>query len=151
MGELGKFFVQELGIDSKYSVIKMDNWNRKSFFEFSGLPWIYPSPNMPTIETAIIYVGMCLLEGTNISEGRGTTKPFHLFGALINRENLEYSLNLLKRTIYMAYFRPATFELRFQKMRRRRGGRNEYESTSGRSVITRNGCFRSIDDFRNYT
>lgn len=118
MGELGKFFVQELGINSKYSVIKMDNWNRKSFFEFSGLPWIYPSPNMPTIETAIIYVGMCLLEGTNISEGRGTTKPFHLFGApWINREKLVQILIEVaqKNNLNGVYFRPATFEPRFQK------------------------------------
>ena len=118
MGELGHFFTKELGIDSKYSVIKMNNWNRKSFYEFSSLPWIYPSPNMPTIETAIIYVGMCLLEGTNISEGRGTTKPFHLFGApWINRERLVKILIevSLKNNLRGVYFRPATFEPRFQK------------------------------------
>ncbi len=118
MGELGIFFTQELGIDSKYSVIKMDNWNRKSFYEFSALPWIYPSPNMPTIETAIIYVGMCLLEGTNISEGRGTTKPFHIFGApWINRERLVEILHEVGQINQLkgVYFRPATFEPRFQK------------------------------------
>jgi len=51
------------------------------FFDQTGLPWVMPSPNMPTLDTAMVYPGMCLLEGTNVSEGRGTTKPFEMFGA----------------------------------------------------------------------
>ena len=59
----------------------MRGWRRSRYFDSLGLHWVYPSPNMPTWETALLYPGMVLLEGTNISEGRGTTMPFQLFGA----------------------------------------------------------------------
>ena len=62
-------------------IIKMKNYRRDMWFDETGLPWVMPSPNMPTVQTATVYPGMCLLEGTNISEGRGTTKPFEIFGA----------------------------------------------------------------------
>lgn len=118
MGELGLFFQQELKIDCPLKVIKMDGWNRSGWYEESHHPFVYPSPNMPTVDTAIIYVGMCLIEGTNISEGRGTTKPFHLFGApWIDRKRL---VQLLRKGasdggLRGVLFREATFEPRFQK------------------------------------
>ena len=59
----------------------MRAWRRSRYFDETGLPWVMPSPNMPTLDTAIVYPGMCLLEATNISEGRGTTRPFEIFGA----------------------------------------------------------------------
>lgn len=62
-------------------IIGMDGWQRHMWFDDTGLPWAMPSPNMPTIETATVYPGMCLLEATNLSEGRGTTRPFEIFGA----------------------------------------------------------------------
>ncbi|GAB4543082.1 MAG: DUF1343 domain-containing protein [Thermodesulfovibrionia bacterium] len=62
-------------------VIRMEGWSRSMWFDMTGLPWVMPSPNMPTLTTATVYPGMCLLEGTNISEGRGTTMPFEFFGA----------------------------------------------------------------------
>jgi len=118
MGELALFFKNFIGLDCGLRVIKMKGWNREWWFDECSIPWVYPSPNMPTIETAIIYVGMCLIEGTNISEGRGTTKPFHLFGApWINRENLVRLLVLSAADAGLkgCLFRPATFEPRFQK------------------------------------
>lgn len=63
------------------SVVEMQGWRRAMRFEDTGLPWVLPSPNMPTADTARVYPGACLLEGTNLSEGRGTTRPFELFGA----------------------------------------------------------------------
>jgi len=69
------------GIGCELAVVPMMGWNRGMLFGDTGLPWVMPSPNMPTPETALIYPGMCLLEGTNLSEGRGTTRPFELFGA----------------------------------------------------------------------
>lgn len=81
IGELALLFHKEFGIDCTLEVVKMEGWRRDTFFEVSGLPWVLPSPNMPTVETAIVYPGMCLLEGTNVSEGRGTTRPFEIFGA----------------------------------------------------------------------
>lgn len=118
MGEMGLFFQKHIGIDCPLKIIQMDHWDRSGWFEDSGLPFVYPSPNMPTVDTAIIYVGMCLIEGTNISEGRGTTKPFHLFGApWIDKRRL---LRLLRDGARDAglegvLFREATFEPRFQK------------------------------------
>lgn len=63
------------------SVVTMKGWRRSDFFDETGLPWVPPSPNMPTPETAVVYSGTCLFEGTNLSEGRGTTRPFELLGA----------------------------------------------------------------------
>ena len=56
-------------------------WRRRDGFEETGLPWVMPSPNMPTVDTAFVYPGLCLIEGTNLSEGRGTTRPFEIIGA----------------------------------------------------------------------
>jgi uncharacterized protein YbbC (DUF1343 family) len=67
------------GLDLR--VIPMEGWRRDMWFENTGLPWVLPSPNMPTADTAVVYPGMCLLEATNLSEGRGTTRPFEVFGA----------------------------------------------------------------------
>lgn len=89
VGELALFFHEEFDIDCTLEVVEMEGWNRAIYFEECGLPWVLPSPNMPTIDTAIVYPGMCLLEGTNVSEGRGTTRPFEIFGApWIDPENL---------------------------------------------------------------
>jgi len=68
-------------VDCDLEVVPMRGWRREDFFDATGLPWVLPSPNMPTLDTALVYPGMCLLEGTNISEGRGTTRPFEIFGA----------------------------------------------------------------------
>lgn len=61
--------------------VRMKGWKRSDFYDATGLPWVPPSPNMPTPETALVYSGTCLFEGTNLSEGRGTTRPFELLGA----------------------------------------------------------------------
>jgi uncharacterized protein YbbC (DUF1343 family) len=80
---VGEFaaFINEQFVGCKLHVVPMEGWKREWFFEQTGLPWVLPSPNMPTADTAIVYPGMCLLEGTNVSEGRGTTRPFEIFGA----------------------------------------------------------------------
>jgi|SRR5688572_8500650 len=75
----GPRFAQPMDCD--LTVLKMRGWKRADTFEATGLPWVLPSPNMPTPDTAFVYPGMCLIEGTNVSEGRGTTRPFELFGA----------------------------------------------------------------------
>jgi uncharacterized protein YbbC (DUF1343 family) len=86
MGELCAFFadvdVAELGIPRvDLEIVKMRGWRRDMLFGDTGLPWVLPSPNMPTPDTALVYPGGCLYEGTNLSEGRGTTRPFELVGA----------------------------------------------------------------------
>ncbi len=68
-------------LDCDLRVVAMRGWKRDNLFDATGLPWVLPSPNMPTVDTALVYPGLCLLEGTNISEGRGTTRPFEIVGA----------------------------------------------------------------------
>ncbi len=81
VGELARLFRAERRLDLELAVVPCAGWRRGMGFRDTGLPWIFPSPNMPTPGTALVYPGMCLLEGTNLSEGRGTTRPFELMGA----------------------------------------------------------------------
>lgn len=80
-GEYCLFGRRSLGFDVEIEVVKAEGWKRSDPFDATGLPWVMPSPNMPTLDTAIVYPGGVMLEGTNLSEGRGTTRPFELFGA----------------------------------------------------------------------
>jgi molybdopterin-guanine dinucleotide biosynthesis protein MobB len=80
-GELARLFAQERRLDLDLVVCPVAGWTRETPWERTGLPWVAPSPNMPTVDTALVYPGICLLEGTNLSEGRGTTRPFEVFGA----------------------------------------------------------------------
>ncbi|MFB4212300.1 exo-beta-N-acetylmuramidase NamZ domain-containing protein [Shouchella sp. JSM 1781072] len=81
VGELACFFKEEFGYKCELHVVKMEGWTRNMFYDDTNLSWVLPSPNAPTLDMAILYPGTCLLEGTNVSEGRGTTKPFEQFGA----------------------------------------------------------------------
>jgi uncharacterized protein YbbC (DUF1343 family) len=81
IGELARFFVAHDGLQVDLDVVWMRGYRRAMRFEHTGLPWVLPSPNMPTPDTALVYPGGCLYEGTNLSEGRGTTRPFELVGA----------------------------------------------------------------------
>ncbi|QIJ61792.1 DUF1343 domain-containing protein [Streptomyces sp. JB150] len=83
VGELARLFRGEFLADApvRLDVVRMTGWRRRDFHDASGLPWVPPSPNMPTPDTALVYAGTCLFEGTNLSEGRGTTRPFELLGA----------------------------------------------------------------------
>jgi uncharacterized protein YbbC (DUF1343 family) len=95
-------------------VMPMKGWKREMWFEDTGLPWVLPSPNMPTADTAAVYPGMCLLEGTNISEGRGTTRPFEIFGApFVDPDLFVRQINKLK--LGGVIFRPLSFLPTFQK------------------------------------
>ncbi|MCB9680300.1 MAG: DUF1343 domain-containing protein [Alphaproteobacteria bacterium] len=118
VGELARYFVRHLGIDCAVDVVPCDGWRRSMWFEDTGLPWVYPSPNMPTNDTATVYPGMCLFEATTLSEGRGTTRPFHLVGApWLDPQRL---VDLCERGAADAglqgvAFRPAAFIPGFQK------------------------------------
>ncbi|MEE3196414.1 MAG: DUF1343 domain-containing protein [Candidatus Neomarinimicrobiota bacterium] len=99
VGELAEKIIQEKWIHPipELTIIPMEGWNASLWYDETTLPWVKPSPNIPNLETALIYPGMCLLEGTNISEGRGTDHPFKWFGApWIDRKNLSQELNNLK-------------------------------------------------------
>ncbi len=85
VGELARMINGEgwlaQGVKADLTVVPLTGWQRGMWFDQTGLRWIKPSPNMPDLETAALYPGLCLLEGTNVSEGRGTSKPFRQFGA----------------------------------------------------------------------
>ena len=114
IGELAQQFREEAFPDCRLSILPMKNWRREMWFDQTGLPWVMPSPNMPTLGTATVYPGMCLLEATNVSEGRGTTRPFEVFGApFINAETFCRELNVLK--LPGAFFRENYFQPTFHK------------------------------------
>lgn len=115
IGELALYFNNEFGIGADLSVIPMVNWSREQWYDDTGLGnWIQPSPNLPTLATATVYPGTCLLEGTNISEGRGTTRPFEVIGApFINA--MELARFLTQRELPGAVFRPISFIPLWQK------------------------------------
>jgi uncharacterized protein YbbC (DUF1343 family) len=114
IGELATQFRDEAFPKCRLSILPMKNWARAMWFDQTGLPWVMPSPNMPTLDTATVYPGMCLLEGTNISEGRGTTRPFEIFGApFIDAEAFCRELNILK--LPGVFFRENYFQPTFHK------------------------------------
>jgi uncharacterized protein YbbC (DUF1343 family) len=108
VGELAGLYREERGLDLMLTVIPCRGWRREMHQRDTGLPWVFPSPNMPTPETALVYPGMCLLEGTNLSEGRGTTRPFELFGApWLDAHRLAAGLG--REGLPGVAFRPASF------------------------------------------
>lgn len=114
IGQLAQQFKAERFPGVELHVLEMENYQPHQWFDQTGLPWIMPSPNMPTLDTAIVYPGMCLFEATNVSEGRGTTRPFELFGApFIDAEAMCAALNAEK--LPGVYFRPNWFQPTFHK------------------------------------
>jgi uncharacterized protein YbbC (DUF1343 family) len=114
IGELAQMFREEFSAPCDLEVIPMKGWHRRRYFDELDLPWVLPSPNMPTVDTAVVYPGMCLLEGTELSEGRGTTRPFEIFGApYVDPEKLVKRL----REFHLpgVRFRPLFFKPLFQK------------------------------------
>jgi uncharacterized protein YbbC (DUF1343 family) len=108
VGELALLFRAERRLDLELEVVPCEGWRRSASFRETGLPWVFPSPNMPTPETALVYPGMCLLEGTNLSEGRGTTRPFELAGApWLDAQRL--ADDLARERLPGVRFRPASF------------------------------------------
>jgi uncharacterized protein YbbC (DUF1343 family) len=114
IGELAQLFNECFKLGAPLEVVKMDGWTREMYADQTGLPWVMPSPNMPTLDTAIVYPGTVLFEGMMLSEGRGTTRPFELVGApWIEAERFARDMNELG--LPGVYFRPAVFEPTFQK------------------------------------
>ena len=121
IGELATLFNQRFDLGATLEVVRMEGWRREMYADASNLPWVMPSPNMPTLETAVVYPGTVLFEGTILSEGRGTTRPFELVGApWIEAERFAREMNALG--LPGAFFRPAVFEPTFQKHAKRTCG-----------------------------
>jgi uncharacterized protein YbbC (DUF1343 family) len=101
-------------LDCDLTIVKMKNWKRSASFEATRLPWVLPSPNMPMVNTAYVYPGMCLIEGTNVSEARGTTRPFELFGAPFV-DGYRLAEGLSRYDLPGVRYRPTTFRPTFHK------------------------------------
>jgi uncharacterized protein YbbC (DUF1343 family) len=114
LGELAQLYVAERQIKVPIHIVPCEGWRREYFFDENFLPWVPPSPNMPTLDTALVYPGQCLIEGTNLSEGRGTTRPFELCGApWVNPDRL--AARLAAGELPGVVFRPVTFRPTFHK------------------------------------
>jgi len=114
IGEIARLFNEAFAIGADLHVVPLQGWKRDQFWEETGLPWVYPSPNMPTVDTAVIYPGMCFFEGTNLSEGRGTVRPFEQIGApFVDAYRLADYLN--RQELPGVLFRPVHFQPSFGK------------------------------------
>ena len=114
IGELARLFNEEFGLGADLEVIAMEGWRRDMYFDATGLTWIISSPNIPTFDTTTVYPGSVLFEGTNVSEGRGTTRPFELLGApWVVADRFADAMN--RRQLPGVFFRPALFEPTFHK------------------------------------
>jgi uncharacterized protein YbbC (DUF1343 family) len=114
LGELARLYVAERQIKVTLHTVACEGWRRELYFDETFLPWVMPSPNMPTLDTAIVYPGQCLIEGTNLSEGRGTTRPFEMCGApWVNPDRVAARLGADE--LPGIVFRPTTFQPTFHK------------------------------------
>ena len=114
IGELARLFNEHFGLGADLTVVPMDGWRRRMYHDDAGAPWVMPSPNIPTLDSAIVYPGTVLFEGTSASEGRGTTRPFELLGAPgVPAERFAAGMNALG--FEGVFFRPAVFEPTFHK------------------------------------
>ena len=129
VAEIAQHFKKVYYPDCRLTLIEMTGWQREMYFEDTKLPWAVPSPNMPLAETAVVYPGMCLLEATNLSEGRGTTRPFETFGASWI-DGWRFAEALAKHDLPGITFRPLEFEPTFHKHAKRVCG----------------GCFMHVTD-----
>jgi uncharacterized protein YbbC (DUF1343 family) len=114
VGELAKFFNREFGIGCELEVVTMENWAREDYFDETDAPWVMPSPNMPTVDTTVVFPATVYFEGTQVSEGRGTTRPFEIIGAPYISSN-EYSEALNSLELSGVTFRAVEFLPTFQK------------------------------------
>jgi len=113
-GELAQYLNETEQFSCELSIIRCSGWRRSQYWDQTGLPFVPPSPNMPTADTALVYPGMCLSEGTNLSEGRGTCRPFEQFGApWLDGDRLARELNQQK--LPGVRFRPVWFRPSFDK------------------------------------
>lgn len=112
--ELARLFNREFGINCELETVTMDNWNREDFYDETDAPWVMPSPNMPTVDTTVVFPATVYFEGTEVSEGRGTTRPFEIVGApYIDAD--EYADALTAHKLPGIIFRPTNFLPTFQK------------------------------------
>ena len=147
MGEIARLFNRAFGLNADLEVVPMDGWRRGMFFDETKLPWVIPSPNLPTLDSAIVYPGAVLFEGTQLSEGRGTTRPFELIGApWVDAERFAAAMN--DRALPGAHFRPVVFEPTFQKHARQGCGGSQLHVTDRNAFKPVRAAVEMLDEFR---
>lgn len=114
VGELALFFNREFGIHCELEVVEMESWERADFYDETDAPWVMPSPNMPTVDTTVVFPATVYFEGTQVSEGRGTTRPFEIVGAPFVESDV-YADALKSLNLPGVVFRPVNFLPTFQK------------------------------------
>jgi uncharacterized protein YbbC (DUF1343 family) len=146
IGEAARLFNDHFGINAAVDVVPMEGWSRGMWFDDTGLPWVLPSPNIPTLDTAIVYPGAVLFEGTQLSEGRGTTRPFELIGApWIDGELFADAMNA--RGLAGAIFRPVFFEPTFHKHAKALCGGCQIHVTDRRAFRPLRAAVEMLDEF----
>jgi uncharacterized protein YbbC (DUF1343 family) len=147
IGEAARLFNDHFGLNAALDVVPMDGWTRSMFFDETGLPWVLPSPNIPTLETAVVYPGAVLFEGTDLSEGRGTTRPFEFIGApWIDGERFADAMNA--RRIPGAWFRAAFFEPTFHKQAKLLCGGCQIHVTDRKAFPSMRAAVEMLDEFK---
>lgn len=147
IGEIARLFNTTFGIGARLEVIPLDGWQRSMYHDDTGLPWVIPSPNLPTLDSAIVYPGTVLMEGTKLSEGRGTTRPFELIGApWIDGERLAAAMN--ERELPGVHFRAAFFEPTFQKHAKQSCGGCQIHVTDRRRFLPLRVAVELLDAFK---
>ncbi len=114
VGEIARWIRAREQLDVALTVVELKGWQRSMYHEDTGLPWVMPSPNMPTVDTALVYPGMCLIEGSELSEGRGTTRPFEIVGAPFI-DGYRLAAALAGEELPGVRFRPLVFTPTFHK------------------------------------
>jgi len=147
IAELARLFNQEFSIGAALDIVPLDGWRRSMYFDETGLPWVIPSPNLPTLDSTIVYPGAVLFEGTMLSEGRGTTRPFELIGApWIDGESLASAMNA--RGLPGVHFRATFFEPTFQKHAKQTCGGCQLHVTDRDAFQPVRTAVELIDGFR---
>ena len=146
IGEAARLFNDHFGINAAVDVVPMDGWRREMWFDDTALPWVLPSPNIPTLDTATVYPGAVLFEGTLLSEGRGTTRPFELIGApWIDGERFADAMNA--RRLPGAIFRAVFFEPTFHKHAKVLCGGCQVHVTDRRAFEPLHTAVEMLDEF----
>jgi uncharacterized protein YbbC (DUF1343 family) len=134
-GEIARMANDVMALGCELQVVEVRGWRREQTHADTGLPWVMTSPNMPTLDTALVYPGMCLIEGTELSEGRGTTRPFELVGAgyVSYAEARELCAGLERLDLPGVRFRPLVFTPTFHKFGGKRCGGLQLHVTDARA------------------
>jgi uncharacterized protein YbbC (DUF1343 family) len=147
IGELARLFNDEFGVGCALDVVPLEGWRREMYFDETALPWVIPSPNIPTLDTSVVYPGTVIVEGTMLSEGRGTTRPFELIGApWIDGERIADEMNA--RGLPGVHFRAVFFEPTFQKHARQTCGGCQIHVLDRRAFKPVRTAVELLDGFR---